>query len=176
MSWFSTKSKLWNAFALGASLAYWLLVRWWWRAVARPRTLVILNYHGVEAGEAARFERQIRFLQRRWRFLGLEELLPAREGGPVPARAAHVTFDDALQSMADNALPVLRRLGVPATVFVPTGLVEAPAPSGRPERRVMNWETIRSLDGPPCRFESHTRSHRFLNERPADEKRAELTQ
>ncbi len=175
MLWFRLKHALWDAFTPAASLAYWAIVRAPWRALARPRTLAILNYHGVEAGEAASFERQLQFLRRRrWRFLTLDEVLAALEGGPLPARAAHVTFDDALQSVADHAAPVLRRLDVPATVFVPTGLVEGPVPPGK--RPPMDWRTIRELDGPRLRFECHGQSHRFLDSLPEDDIRRELAE
>jgi peptidoglycan/xylan/chitin deacetylase (PgdA/CDA1 family) len=36
-------------------------------------------------------------------------------------RQSAVTFDDAFVSLVDNALPELRRLGIPCTIFVPTG-------------------------------------------------------
>ena len=52
-----------------------------------------------------------------------------------------VTFDDSFRSVFELARPVLRNLGVPGTVFVPTSFVG----SGRP----MQWSGITTwLDGP----------------------------
>ena len=39
---------------------------------------------------------------------------------PPATRTVAVTFDDAYRSVLDLAAPLLRRLGIPGTVFVPT--------------------------------------------------------
>jgi peptidoglycan/xylan/chitin deacetylase (PgdA/CDA1 family) len=85
----------------------------------------------------------------------------------------HVTFDDAFTSVHD-ALPVLERLGVPATVFACTGYADDPRPLGVPELadelhmhaeelRTMSWGELRELDGHEgIEVESHTVSHLHL--------------
>jgi len=60
---------------------------------------------------------------------------------PGAGRRVAVTFDDAYRSVCELALPVLDRLGLPGTVFVPTAHVDSEAP--------MSWAGIdRWLDGP----------------------------
>jgi peptidoglycan/xylan/chitin deacetylase (PgdA/CDA1 family) len=67
------------------------------------------------------FTAQMRHLARRYRVLSVDEVAWAqRAGRPLPARAALVTFDDAYRDVGEIAWPILRRLGLPATVFVPT--------------------------------------------------------
>lgn len=84
----------------------------------------------------------------------------------------HVTFDDAFTSVG-NALPVLERLGVPATVFACSGYADDPRPLGVPELaddlqtqaeelRTMSWDELRVLEKQGVAVESHTVSHPHL--------------
>jgi peptidoglycan/xylan/chitin deacetylase (PgdA/CDA1 family) len=64
------------------------------------------------------------------------EVLEARRGGAaLPARAVLVTFDDAYRDFREHAWPVLKGLGIPATLFVPT------AYPGQPDL-VFWWDRI----------------------------------
>jgi len=84
----------------------------------------------------------------------------------------HVTFDDAFTSVR-NVLPVLERLGVPATVFACSGYADDPRPLGVPELvdelhtyaeelRTMSWDELRGLEAQGVAVESHTVSHPHL--------------
>lgn len=48
------------------------------------------------------------------------------QGQGLPSKPVLLTFDDAYQDFNTYALPILQELGFPATVFVPTGLVDNP--------------------------------------------------
>jgi peptidoglycan/xylan/chitin deacetylase (PgdA/CDA1 family) len=103
---------------------------------ARPVSgvLPILTYHRVDKPERspelypgligatpAEFDEQMRFLSSVYRPLSLPELLAIRRGeAPLPPRAAMVTFDDGYRSVGQHAWPIMRRHGVPLTLFVPT--------------------------------------------------------
>jgi peptidoglycan/xylan/chitin deacetylase (PgdA/CDA1 family) len=89
---------------------------------------VVLTYHAVgptprgslRHGFVPRhvFERQMEFVARRRQVVDLAHILtPAPLAGPP--RVA-ITFDDAYRSVIATAVPVLERLGLPATVFAPT--------------------------------------------------------
>ena len=60
---------------------------------------------------------------------------------PAAARVVAVTFDDGYDSLLRYALPILDELGLPATVFMPTGLI------GRD--RPMSWPGIEQWLGGP---------------------------
>ena len=93
--------------------------------------------------------------------------LRERPGGKILA----VTFDDALRSVLREGHPVLSRLGVPATVFVPTDYAATQEPVawagmerwlGTPheeELGCMTWEELRGLRDRGWEIGSHTRSH-----------------
>ena len=111
-----------------------------WLADSPRGTFAVLTYHRVD-DEGARawlyppllsatprgFEEQMAALARHHRPITLAELLAANRGeGRLPSRAVLVTFDDAYRDFRDNAWPILTRLGIPATLFVPTAYPDAP--------------------------------------------------
>lgn len=102
--------------------------------------LVVLTFHRVRPdGEAAAgrllraletpvsdFRRLLVWLRERYEPLALADWL-AREAPPARAAFA-VTFDDGWADNYHHAFPVLRDLGIPATIFLATGAVEDRTP------------------------------------------------
>ena len=142
--------------------------------------LLVLCYHAVSdtwpspaAVPAAKLEAQLRYLLKR----GYEPLtLSAALAGSGRGKVLAVTFDDAYASILRCGLPVLERLAVPATVFVPT---DAAAEAGtmawselrqwvggehQDELRCMSWEELRCLARQGWEIGSHTCSHPHLTE------------
>src|SRR5262249_27677748 len=67
---------------------------------------------------------QMAFVQRAYRVVSLDELVHALErGAQLPPRALVITFDDGYADNYRLGLPVLRALGLPATIYVATGAV-----------------------------------------------------
>jgi peptidoglycan/xylan/chitin deacetylase (PgdA/CDA1 family) len=152
---------------------------------ARP---LVLCYHGVSdswehslAVRPAALERQVASLLRRG-------YRPATALDTVGARAKllHVTFDDAYRNVA-SAVPILQRLGVPATVFacssyaddgralaVPELADEAAANPGH--MATMSWNELRALAENGVEIGSHTVSHPHLPQLADDELDRELGQ
>jgi peptidoglycan/xylan/chitin deacetylase (PgdA/CDA1 family) len=101
-------------------------------AAAAP---LVLGYHRVvedTSGDAsipammvttAMLERQLEWVGRRYRYVTLDELARSLGSGGPPGPLAAVTFDDGYADVHRNAFPLLRRMGVPAAVFVVSGLV-----------------------------------------------------
>lgn len=69
---------------------------------------------------------------------------------PLSAKSVILTFDDAYADFAANALPILRQNSTPATVFVPTGLVNNPG--------YLSWQDLSSAPD-YIYFANHTWSH-----------------
>jgi peptidoglycan/xylan/chitin deacetylase (PgdA/CDA1 family) len=75
--------------------------------------------HLVAALGAGLFEQQMRHLRAHYRLVSASDLLDAvRERGRGERIPVAVTFDDDLASHVRIAMPILRRLGIPATFFV----------------------------------------------------------
>jgi peptidoglycan/xylan/chitin deacetylase (PgdA/CDA1 family) len=139
------------------------------------RDTLILCYHGISdswpspsAIPVERLEEQLRYLlERGYRGTTFSEAVLSRPGG----RTVAVTFDDAYHSIAEQAAPLLSRLGLRATLFVPTGWVDRQTPMawkgidryvGGPheaELQPMSWSQIGSLSDAGWEIGSHTRSH-----------------
>lgn len=146
-----------------------------------------LMYHAVSdawddalAIKTADFDRLLGHLVRgRRRGASAAELL-ARPGDP---RLLHVTFDDAYASVA-NALPTLRRLELPATIFVCTDLAADGAPlaiteldrvAQRDELATLDWDALRELAADKLlEIGSHTKTHPHLPKLSDAELRVEL--
>ncbi|HEX2096859.1 MAG TPA: polysaccharide deacetylase family protein [Solirubrobacterales bacterium] len=139
------------------------------------RDLVVLCYHGVSetwpaetSVRPADFERQLdSFARRGYRGATFSDALTA----PAGERVVVVTFDDAHRSVLELAAPIMSRLGLPGTIFVPTGYAGSERPMGwagydewlgtehEPELRCLGWEELRRLAADGWEIGSHTRSH-----------------
>jgi len=100
--------------------------------------ILILAYHRVVADiaqaereaifgmvtSAETFRRHLQFVRERYEVLTLAEAGRVLRGeSRVNRPAAVVTLDDGYRDVYDHAWPVLRALGIPATVFVPTAFI-----------------------------------------------------
>lgn len=101
--------------------------------------LRVLTYHRVAEPEKtphlyprvtvtpAAFEEQMRYLEQAFQVVSMPEVIEAvRTGRGFSRRAVLITFDDAYRDFAENALPVLKRYNLPATLFVPTAFPDHP--------------------------------------------------
>jgi peptidoglycan/xylan/chitin deacetylase (PgdA/CDA1 family) len=87
----------------------------------------VLDRHDeLQPGEptAEEFEARMRWVRAWFNVLPLAEAAARLRDGRLPARALSITFDDGYADNHDLALPVLRRLGLPATFFVATGYLD----------------------------------------------------
>ncbi len=138
------------------------------------RRVYILMYHAIDdafpTGTPERqFEREMRFLAERCTPVSLQRVAAyARQEIELPDLSVAVTFDDGFESVYARAYPVLRRYGVPATVFVTTGFLDSWIRSydpGLPPRRGLAMEQLQELAGSDlCEIGAHTHTHpRDLN-------------
>jgi peptidoglycan/xylan/chitin deacetylase (PgdA/CDA1 family) len=128
--------------------------------------LRVLMYHRVDVSTAdaltvttAQLEQQIVWLAAEgFNFVSLGAVLQAtKKGGALPPSPVLVTFDDGYVDTGELARPVLKRLGVPATVFVPTAFIGKTSAWDQNTRPLMNVAQLRSLvaDGWDIGLHSH---------------------
>ncbi len=133
------------------------------------RRLKVLVYHGVTLSVSNMYEvskRQFRkqmFLlkEKHYRVLPLCEAVERLYSDCLDKKSIVLTFDDAHESIMENAVPCLLELGFPACIFVPTG---RPAPNdtcSRPDKKdhTLSWAQLSSLSKDGIAIHSHSVSH-----------------
>jgi peptidoglycan/xylan/chitin deacetylase (PgdA/CDA1 family) len=140
----------------------------------------ILTYHSIDDSTSViSLSPDVFRAQMEWLAAEQVRVLPLQQAWQVPGAVA-LTFDDGYRSFLDHALPVLDRLGFPATVFVVSGLCGGrngwiPQGRGLPLLELMGWDDLRRL---PATIEigSHTVCHPDLVRLPVTEVDRELRQ
>lgn len=96
--------------------------------------ITILMYHGVvklplkpfcwTQISGRKLEYQLKYLKKHYSILSISDVMDRiRKGLPLPANTAVVTFDDGYRNNFTIAYPLLKRLQIPATIFLVTGCI-----------------------------------------------------
>lgn len=144
--------------------------------------LPILCYHKVGPAaslgrflnvEATTLESHVLFLRRRgYGFVLARDLAPTA----WPERAACLTFDDCYLSAVSFGLPVLEKLGVVASWYAASGLVDkTSAWDGPIAAPLCGWETLRTLQAMGHEVGNHTVHHPHLANLTLDAQLAEIS-
>lgn len=164
-------SRLRSGLALLAALVA-ALIAW----LAYPAGGVpILAYHQVndEGGKYSisirDFGEQMAYLtQQGYTAVTMAQLADFMAGeGPLPPKAVVITFDDGYADNFTNALPLLEKYGLKATVFIITDKVGQPG--------YLAWDEIRQMRSRGIEIGSHTLGHLALNELDMPEKVRQVT-
>lgn len=107
------------------------LQRVWRRSIRRQTRVFILMYHKVGPSGAPyfgasvhpeNFERHLRYISRNFTMARLDEL-PGMIGEKRGREYVVITFDDGFRDNYQWAFPLLRKYGIPATVFLATNFI-----------------------------------------------------
>ncbi len=114
-----------------------------------------------------RFDEQLATMASRCRVISLADAVTELELGAPRTPAVVVTFDDGYRDNLVNALPSLRRLGIPATIFVTArftdGTLRHPRYPDEPGQLHLDWNDLGALSREPgISIGSHTLSHPHL--------------
>lgn len=137
---------------------------------AGVQAVPILCYHRVGPGlskmtvSPSNFEAQLAWLAaNRYQVIRLDDLAAFLAGRrALPKRAVVITFDDGYESMYRHAFPLLRKYGMPATLFIYTDFVGA--------RDALDWSELAEMwRSGLIDIQAHSKTHRNLTERAAHE-------
>ncbi|MBN3038398.1 MAG: polysaccharide deacetylase family protein [Candidatus Omnitrophica bacterium] len=137
----------------------------------------VLLYHSINSADAQdylgirvkpeSFYRQMEYLYREnYRVLSLGNLIKYMgDSRPIPARSLAITFDDGYKDILKNAVPVLKKFGFTATIFIAPTYIEGD--KGNPENywekwEYLSWEELKHLADSNIDIGSHSLSHRPL--------------
>ena len=136
------------------------------------QTVPVLTYHKLSRNgtadamtvREADFEAQMRFLRENgYRVIPLDDLFEFLQfRRQIPARSVVVTFDDGWASVHDIALPILKKYGYPATLFVYTDLIVG-------SRETLSWEQVGELSRNGFDIQCHSKTHRYLGRKERKE-------
>ena len=106
-------------------LGLYAIIRWLMRKSPR---IVMFHRFSAEAKQhcvsSAEFEKQIIYLKKRFNIIPLSELRQCIEQGkPVRNNSIVLTVDDGYRDFYDVAFPILKKHGLPATLYVTTGFI-----------------------------------------------------
>jgi peptidoglycan/xylan/chitin deacetylase (PgdA/CDA1 family) len=140
----------------------------------RRGDVVILVYHRVGAGHRevdlplGSFERQIAAVAAGGAVRSLDDALSGGEGGLV------LTVDDGYRDFHEHVLPALVRLGVPAVLYLATGLVDGIG-SAIGSDEALTWPMLRdAVSTGLVTVGSHTHSHADLSTATQEDAQEEM--
>lgn len=154
--------------ALFLSLVAGCLVLGWSLAAAGQANIFVYHRFGDDRYPSTNvsledFEKHLTVLKSEGaRVLPLGEVVDyLQEGKDLPQPCVVLTVDDAYRSFLRGGMPLLRRFGYTATLFVNTDAV------GRPG--YLNWEELKSLEQEGIEIGNHSASHMHLVDRSEQE-------
>jgi peptidoglycan/xylan/chitin deacetylase (PgdA/CDA1 family) len=157
----------------------------------RVAMVPVIQYHMIDVpspGSRVRggftppkqFAKQMKYLKSHgYSFFTASELIEYYiNRGHFPARGIAITFDDGCQDNYTNAFPVLRELGITATMFiVPSCIGETNAKTvaeGEPPRPHLSREQILEMSRFGIEFGSHSMNHRLFHKIPVSDVQCEV--
>ena len=129
------------------------------------QTVPVLSYHNFAPDKStnrmmvtqAAFEKQMNFLKEKgYRVITLDQLLDFLDfKSQIPKKAVVITIDDGWRSAYDIALPILKKYGYPATLFVYTDLIVG-------SNKTLSWQLVKEMADNGIDIQGHTKTHRNL--------------
>lgn len=146
----------------------------------------ILMYHSISSVSSPEFrpftvtpeafEAQLHYLcEHGYQTLTVTQFLTQK----LPPKPVVLTFDDGFEDFHSAALPLLKRYGCTATLYITTGEIGGTsrwlASSGEGGRLMLNWEQISDIAAHGIEIGAHTHTHPALDMIPPDQASEEIT-
>jgi peptidoglycan/xylan/chitin deacetylase (PgdA/CDA1 family) len=148
------------------------------RPASNPEGLPILMYHSIspraEPGFArfamhpSEFAAHMSFVaDAGYQTITVTEAMAARDQHRLPERCVVLTFDDGFDDFHTTALPILRRHGLRATLYVTTGYVGRTgrwlADCDEQDRQMIGWSQLREVAAEGVEIGAHSHTHPQLD-------------
>ena len=123
---------------------------------------IVLCYHSIgDTGwrfsvGTKNFEKHIKFLKKNYKFISLDEVLAGKKSG------IHIAFDDGYTDVIENALPLLEKINVKATMFALSDYKNANRTELDNNLPIINYNQLKYLHNKGWEIGSHTRTHSHL--------------
>lgn len=156
-----------------------------------PRRIPILRYHSISRTSSKAFRRAVvdpeqfehhmrQIVRSGYHAMTISDLTDRiKAGANVRPRTVAITFDGAFADFSTEALPILERHGLTATVYVPTAYVGATAMwlrrQGEDRRPLMTAEQLQAASRNGIEIGANGHTHISLDVLNAAAVRAELT-
>ena len=131
----------------------------------KPRGTILL-YHSISdtkdffAVSPDVFKKQMEYLKEKNATISLDAMMSFITGSPLTQNSVSITFDDGYKDFAYTALPILKELEIPATIFVLGGPVDRNALGN--EEELLAETDVQILNDPLVTIGSHGQTHRKL--------------
>ncbi|WP_231506367.1 polysaccharide deacetylase family protein [Paenibacillus sp. UNC451MF] len=145
--------------------------------VKPPPPIPVLNYHSitVDPGNRAtitpeKFEAQMNYLSENgYTPLTLQQFIDILEGTEsAPDKPVLLTFDDGYADNYEHALPLLKKLGFHATLFMTPGMVD--------DGYFLNWDQVKEMHEAGWDIQPHGMTHPHLPLLKKDKQEYEITE
>jgi hypothetical protein len=134
-----------------------------------------LYCHYVFDDQTVLFERMLERLKAFGTFISTDRLISVLDGtSPFDQPYFHLSFDDGFRNNFLNALPVLRKLKIPAIFFVPSAMIDASYEhvrnycltrvSLKMPIETLRWDDLKAIRDAGYEIGSHTRTHARFSE------------
>lgn len=130
------------------------------------------------------FRNQLVCLKKRYKIIKLSELVNDVKNKNIKRNTAVITFDDGYADNFYNALPILKELNIPATIFITVGKIDSNEPfywdkktSISDQGRALTKEELVKLSGDSLiEIGAHTMTHPNLSSESAEKQNYEINE
>ncbi|MBI2558011.1 polysaccharide deacetylase family protein [Candidatus Woesearchaeota archaeon] len=96
-------------------------ITYFFRTIYKNKNPLILMYHRIDKDQ---FDKQMQYLKKNYNVISLQELVSGlTQNSKFAGNTIAVTFDDGYLNNYENAFPIFKKYGLPATLFITTSLI-----------------------------------------------------